>query len=171
MSDPPSKVPTYAPIALGSDHLGHPLKEAIKDHLQAKGIDVVDFSAGEAIPIDYPDVAVEVARAVAEGRFTRAVLVCGTGIGMSIAANKVPGVRAANVADPYSAERARKSNDAQILCLGSRVVSADVSRLLIDHWLAAEFGAGESARKVAKLEALDGPRRVNSAAQDAADAR
>ncbi len=142
-------------IALGADHLGYPLKEAVREHLESLGHEVVDFGVTDPRPVDYPDVAVEVARAVADGTFGRAILVCGTGIGMAITANKVPGVRAANVADPYSAERARKSNDAQVLCLGARVVAPEVARIIVDHWLASEFQGGESARKVAKIDALD----------------
>ncbi len=130
-------------IALGADHLGYPLKEAVKRQLEG----------------DYPDVAVEVARAVAGGTFGRAILVCGTGIGMAITANKVPGVRAATVADPYSAERARKSNDAQVLCLGARVVPPELAAIIVEHWLASEFQGGDSAGKVAKIEALDVSRR------------
>ena len=143
-------------IAVGADHLGLPLKDVVKDYLEAGGHEVVDFGVTEATPVDYPDVAIAVAEAVAAGTYGRAILVCGTGIGMSITANKVPGVRAANVADPYSAERARKSNDAQVLCLGSRVVAPEVARIIVDHWLASEFQGGESARKVAKMNALDG---------------
>jgi len=142
-------------IAVGADHLGFPLKEALADYLRGLKYDVVDFGCHSADPVDYPDVAIEVAEAVAAGRFDRAILVCGTGIGMAMTANKVPGVRAASVSDPYSAERARKSNDAQVLCLGSRVVGTEVAKLLVDHWLASEFGGGDSARKVAKIEALD----------------
>lgn len=142
-------------IAVGADHLGRPLKDAISRHLGELGHEVVDFGVTTDDPVDYPDVAVEVAEAVAAGRYGRAILVCGTGIGMSITANKVPGVRAANVADPYSAERARKSNDAQVLCLGARVVPPEVATIIVDHWLASEFQGGDSARKVAKIEALD----------------
>ncbi|GAA0967503.1 RpiB/LacA/LacB family sugar-phosphate isomerase [Acrocarpospora macrocephala] len=145
-------------IAVGADHLGFPLKETVKAHLSALGHEVVDFGVPDAREADYPDIAVVVARAVAAGAFDRAVLVCGTGIGMAITANKVPGVRAASVSDPYSAERARKSNDAQVLCLGARVVGPEVAVLLVDHWLASEFQAGGSARKVAKMNALDAER-------------
>lgn len=143
-------------IAMGADHLGYPLKESVKDHLLELGHEVVDYGVFDESPVDYPDVAIEVARDVAAGVFDRAILVCGTGIGMAITANKVPGVRAASVSDPYSAERARKSNDAQVLCLGSRVVGPSVASLLVDHWLDAEFQGGSSARKVAKINALDG---------------
>ena len=142
-------------IALGADHLGLPLKDAVKAHLADLGHEVVDFGVNDAQPVDYPDVAVTVAREVAAGTFGRAILVCGTGIGMAITANKVPGVRAASVADPYSAERARKSNDAQVLCLGARVVPPELAVIIVDHWLASEFQGGDSRRKVAKIEALD----------------
>jgi ribose 5-phosphate isomerase B len=142
-------------IAVGADHLGLPLKESVKRHLEVLGHEVVDFGVGDETPVDYPDVAVVVAQEVAADRFERAILVCGTGIGMAITANKVPGVRAANVADPYSAERARASNNAQVLCLGARVVAPQVADILVDHWLAAEFQGGDSARKVSKMDALD----------------
>ena len=145
-------------VAIGADDLGFPLKEVIKAHLEARGHEAVDFGCFDEAPVDYPDVAAEVARAVADGRFERAILVCGTGLGMAIAANKVPGVRAASVTDPYSAERARKSNDAQVLCLGSRVVGTEVAKILVDHWLDSEFVGGDSARKVAKIAAIDAAR-------------
>ncbi|HEX6655969.1 MAG TPA: ribose 5-phosphate isomerase B [Candidatus Limnocylindria bacterium] len=142
-------------IAVGADHLGYPLKESVKQHLEGLGHEVVDFGVGDDQPVDYPDVAVVVAREVAANRFERAILVCGTGIGMAMTANKIPGVRAANVADPYSAERARASNNAQVLCLGARVVAPQIADILVDHWLAAEFQGGDSARKVSKMDALD----------------
>jgi ribose 5-phosphate isomerase B len=142
-------------IAVGADNLGLPLKQDVKEHLESAGHEVVDFGVHDPTPVDYPDVAIEVSRAVAAGAFDRAILVCGTGIGMAITANKVPGVRAASVADPYSAERARMSNDAQVLCLGSRVVTPHVARIIVDHWLASEFQGGGSARKVDKIRALD----------------
>ena len=142
-------------IAMGADHLGYPLKELIAEYLRASGHSIVDFGCHSTDPVDYPDVAIDVARAVAAGGFDRAILICGTGIGMAITANKVPGVRAASVSDPYSAERARKSNDAQVLCLGSKVVGTDLAKVLVDHWLASEFSGGNSARKVAKIDALD----------------
>jgi ribose 5-phosphate isomerase B len=142
-------------IAIGSDHLGYPLKESVKGHLGSLGLEVVDFGTHDEVPVDYPDIAEAVARAVGDGQFGRAILICGTGIGMAIAANKVQGVRAATVADPYSAERARKSNNAQVLCLGSQVTGVSVALILVDHWLAAEFQGGGSARKVEKIGALE----------------
>lgn len=145
-------------VAVGADHLGYPLKESVKRHLEERGHQVVDYGCHDEGEVDYPDVAVVVARAVASGEFDRAILVCGTGIGMAITANKVPGVRAASVADPYSAERARKSNNAQVLCLGSRVVTPTLADIVVDHWMASEFAGGGSAQKVAKIDALDGER-------------
>lgn len=142
-------------IAVGADHNGYVLKEVVKAQLAANGYDVVDFGCGPQETVDYPDVAVKVAQAIAAGRAERAVLVCGTGLGMAIAANKVPGVVAASVADPYSAERARKSNNAQVLCLGAKVVGEELAKILIAHWLESEFGGGDSARKVAKVAELD----------------
>jgi ribose 5-phosphate isomerase B len=142
-------------IAVGADINGLIMKEAVKAHLLDLGHAVEDFGVHDGEDVDYPDVAEPVARAVVDGRVERAVLVCGTGLGMAIVANKVPGVRAAPVTDPYSAERAIKSNNAQVLCLGGRVIGIDVALLLVDHWVTAEFAGGGSARKVAKIDALD----------------
>lgn len=142
-------------IAVGADINGYALKEVVKEHLLAKGHDVVDFGVEADSDIDYPEVGEPVARAVADGKAERAVLVCGTGLGMAIVANKVHGVRAASVTDPYSAERAIKSNNAKVLCLGGLVVGTNVAPLLVDHWLEGEFAGGNSGRKVAKIDDLD----------------
>ena len=141
-------------VLIGSDHLGYALKNELGRHLRDLDHEVTDASPNSE-EVDYPDVAEAVARRVANGDAEAAVLVCGTGIGMAIAANKVPGIRAANVSDPYSAERARASNDAQILCLGSKVVGFELANILVDHWMAAEFQGDRSARKVEKIRALD----------------
>jgi ribose 5-phosphate isomerase B len=140
-------------IAVGADDAGAPLKERLAAYLQERGLEVKDFGNGDGV--DYPDVAAEVAEAVARGEHDRALLVCGTGLGMAIAANKVPGVRAATAHDPYSAERARKSNNAQVLTMGARVIAPEAAEKVLDHWLEAEFEPGPSSPKVAKLEALD----------------
>jgi ribose 5-phosphate isomerase B len=142
-------------IAVGADANGLPLKEVVQRHLVDLGHDVVDFGVEGGQEPDYPDVAEPVARAVASGDVERAVLVCGTGLGMAIVANKVRGVRAAPVSDPYSAERAIRSNDARVLCLGAQVVGPSVAPILVDHWLSAEFAGGRSSSKVAKIEDLD----------------
>ena len=141
------------PIAIGSDDVGAGLKEVIAEYLKEKGCEVRDY--GETDYADYPDVAKAVASAVARGEHERAILVCGTGIGMAITANKIPGVRAAQAGDPYSAERARKSNNAQVLTLGSRVLGPELAKKIVEHWLASEFEGGRSAPKVAKMQAID----------------
>jgi ribose 5-phosphate isomerase B len=140
-------------IAIGADDAGAPLKERLAAYLQDHGYEVKDFGDGDGV--DYPDVAAEVAEAVARGEHDRALLVCGTGLGMAIAANKVPGVRAATAHDPYSAERARKSNNAQVLTMGARVIAPEAAEKVLEHWLSAEFEPGPSSPKVAKLQALD----------------
>jgi ribose 5-phosphate isomerase B len=140
-------------IAVGADDAGAPLKERLAAYLRQQGWEVVDFGNGEGR--DYPDVAAEVAEAVARGEHDRALLVCGTGLGMAIAANKVPGVRAATAHDPYSAERARKSNNAQVLAMGARVIAAEAAEKVLDHWLAAEFEGGRSTPKVDKIDQID----------------
>ncbi len=141
------------PIAIGADDAGAPLKEHLARYLQDNGYEIEDF--GNADGQDYPDVASAVAEAVAEGRHDRALLICGTGLGMAITANKVPGVRAATAHDPYSAERARKSNDAQVLTMGGRVIAPQAAEKVLDHWLASEFAGGGSAPKVEKMKAID----------------
>jgi ribose 5-phosphate isomerase B len=142
-------------IVIGSDHYGYPLKEDIRQYLSDLGHEPVDLGCFNEDPVDYPDVAIELAEKIARGEYERGILICGTGIGMAITANKIPGVRAATCHDPYSAERARKSNNAQVLTMGAQIVAPALARVLIDHWLASEFGYGRSAPKVAKIEALD----------------
>lgn len=142
-------------VIIGSDHVGKPLKDVIVKHLHDRGDDPVDLGVHSDSPVDYPDVGQQLAERIASGEFDRGILVCGTGIGMAIVANKVPGVRAAACHDPYSAERARKSNNAQVMTLGSLVVGSEVAKSLVDIWMAAEFAGGRSAPKVEKINALD----------------
>jgi len=142
-------------IAVGADHNGFDLKEVIREHLERLGHDVVDYGVKRDEDFDYPQVAEPVARAVASGEVDRAVLVCGTGLGMAIVANKVHGVRAAAVSDPYSAERAIRSNDAKVLCLGGLVTGRSLGPLLVDHWISGDFEGGNSGRKVARIIDLD----------------
>jgi ribose 5-phosphate isomerase B len=143
------------PIAIGSDEAGYRLKSMLIEVLEEEGQKVADFGCHSEDPVDYPDVAFEVAGAIARGEHDRGILICGTGIGMSIAANKVPGVRAAQAHDPYSAERARKSNDAQILALGARVIGPELAKSLVKIWLQSDFAGGNSTRKVGKIVAAD----------------
>lgn len=144
-------------VALGADDAGEPLKEAVRQYLEERGVPYRDYSADTTPPdgegdVDYPDVALRVAQAIAAGAHQRGILVCGTGIGMAIAANKVPGVYAAQAHDPYSAERARASNNAQVLTMGARVIGPELAKKIVSTWLDAEFSGGASARKVGKIE-------------------
>lgn len=138
-------------IAIGCDEAAYSLKVEIMNHLKDIGVEYQDFGADAGEVILYPDVAVKVAEAVARGEFERGILVCGTGIGMAITANKVPGIRAAVCHDPFSTERARKSNDAQIMCMGERVIGVELAKYLVDIWLKCDFAGGGSAPKVDRI--------------------
>jgi len=138
-------------LAIGCDEAAYKLKVEIIKHLETKGIEVVDFGADEGDIVLYPDVGIKVAEAVARGDFERGILVCGTGIGMSITANKVPGIRAAVCHDPFSTERSRKSNNAQIMCMGERVIGVELAKYLVDIWLKCDFAGGGSAPKVQRI--------------------
>jgi ribose 5-phosphate isomerase B len=141
------------PIAVGADEAGAPLKEHLAQYLEEHGYDIKDYGNGSEQ--DYPDVAAHVAEAVSNGEHERALLVCGTGLGMAITANKIPGVRAVTAHDPYSAERARKSNDAQVLAMGARVIAPEAAEKVLDHWLESEFQGGGSTAKVEKMDQID----------------
>ena len=142
-------------LIIGADHLGLPLKDAVKQHLEDQGVSVTDIGVKNDDPIDYPEVGKILADRVAKGEFDRGILICGTGAGMAIVANKVAGVRAVCVTDPYSAERAIASNNAQVITMGAQITGAPVATMLVDIWLANEFNAERSGRKVAKIDALD----------------
>lgn len=138
-------------IAIGCDEAAFDLKVILKEHLEKLGYEVKDFGANKGEVVLYPDVAASVAKAVASGEFERAVLTCGTGIGMAITANKIPGVRAAVCHDSFSAQRARKSNNAQVICFGERVIGVELAKNLLEIWLDSEFSGGGSAPKVQRI--------------------
>ncbi|WPB57329.1 ribose 5-phosphate isomerase B [Xylophilus sp. GOD-11R] len=142
-------------LAIGCDEAACALKETIKAHLAARGIAVQDFGTHDDQPVLYPDVAIAVAERVAAGEIDRAILLCGTGIGMAISANKVPGIRAAQTHDTYSAERAARSNDAQIITLGARVVGPELAKAIVDTFLASSFDGGRSIPKVEAIAAYE----------------
>lgn len=139
-------------VAIGADDAATELKNLVKEHLLNREIEVVDFShditGNDQI---YPDIAFNLATAISEGTFERGILLCGTGIGMAIVANKVKGIRAAQCHDVYSASRARKSNNAQIMTIGARVIGSELALTLVDTWLDAEFEAGRSGPKVERI--------------------
>jgi ribose 5-phosphate isomerase B len=141
-------------IVMGSDHAGLELKAAIKAHLEAAGHSVDDLGTHGPGSVDYPDFAAAVAREVAASG-DRGILVCGTGQGVCMAANKVNGVRAAVVSDAFSAAAVREHNDANVLCLGQRVVGEGLALLLVDTFLATDFAGGRHARRVNKISALE----------------
>lgn len=139
-------------IGVGSDHAAVELRSAVVGWLQAAGHQVEEHGPEAGQSVDYPDVARPIARDVAEGRYDRAVLICGTGQGMAIAANKVSGVRAVVVADTFSAAMGMRHNDARVLCMGARVIGLGLAESIVNAWLVAEFEGGRHARRVGKLE-------------------
>ena len=143
-------------IAVGSDHAGYSLKQRLATDLRPLGHEVLDLGAHDADRVDYPDFGAAVGRAVAGAEADLGVCVCGSGIGIAMAANKVPGVRAAPVHDATSARLARQHNDANVLCLGERLLDPDVASEAVRAWLDAEFEGGRHVGRVAKLAELDG---------------
>src|SRR5271165_5099221 len=142
-------------IALGADHAGYELKEKIRQHLADKGITVDDFGTDSTQSVDYPDYARRVAEGVAAKRVDRGILVCGSGIGMAIAANKVPGVRAANGSSEVEAQLSREHNDANVLTLGGRLLDHNLALRIVDRWLSTQFTGGHHLRRVEKISELE----------------
>ena len=142
-------------IGIGSDHGGVNHKAAIAKHLEELGHTVIDYGTQPEVPADYPDIAEKVAQEYLNGAFDLGILVCGTGIGMSLAANKVQGIRAAHVTDCYSARMCREHNDAQILCLGERITGVDLVLEIVDAYVKAEHQGGRHARRVEKIMNLE----------------
>lgn len=142
-------------IAIGSDHGGFLLKSEILKHIESQGYDVHDFGCYSTDSEDYPDIGHAVAEAVAKGEYERGIIICGTGIGISIAANKVPGVRAALCGDCFSAKASREHNNANILAMGERVIGVELAKMITDIWLSTEFAGGRHARRVDKLGEIE----------------
>jgi ribose 5-phosphate isomerase B len=145
-------------VALGADHAGVQLKDAVRSLLESKGIEVQDVGTSGESSVDYPDYAAAVGQAVAGGQVELGILVCGTGLGMAIAANKIAGVRAAAVVDVESARLAREHNDANILALGARVTPADVALKIVDTFLGTPFAGGRHQRRLDKITAIENGR-------------
>ena len=142
-------------IALASDHGGVALKEEIKALLSSRGLEVVDFGTNDEKSVDYPVYAQKAARAVASGKCERGIVICGTGIGMSLAANKVRGIRCALCGDCYSAKMSRAHNNANMLALGARVIGAELAKLIVETWLDTPFEGGRHQRRVDMVMALE----------------
>ena len=142
-------------IALGSDHGGFPLKEHIKEYLDAHGLDYVDYGCADTSSCDYPDFGAAAARAVASGQCDRGVVICTTGIGISIAANKVKGIRCAVCGDPWSAEMTRRHNDANMLAMGAGIVGPNLAERIVEAFLTTEFEGGRHARRVGLITDME----------------
>jgi ribose 5-phosphate isomerase B len=142
-------------IAIDSDSAGIELKKTIVDHLRAQQVDIVDLNRLELGSADYPDIGYHLAKRVANREFDRGILICGTGLGMAMIANKVEGVYAGVCHDVYSAERLRKSNDAHILTMGQRVVGPELAKTVVSAWLHSEFEGGGSTSKVQRMRELE----------------
>lgn len=139
-------------VAIGNDELGVEMKNAVVELLEKRGIEYVNIGVDDAGNDEiYPNIAEEVALTIKDGKADRGILICGTGIGMAITANKVPGIRAAQVHDPYSAQRSRMSNDAHIMAMGAKIIAPDVAVMLVDIWLDSEFQGGRSQPKVDRM--------------------
>ncbi|MCT4619006.1 MAG: ribose 5-phosphate isomerase B [Marinisporobacter sp.] len=142
-------------IALGSDHGGYQLKDAIKKHLEEKGLQYEDFGTNSSESVDYPEFGMKVAEAVVSGEFEKGIICCGTGIGISISANKVPGVRCAVVSDTFCAQMSREHNNANVLALGERVTGVGLALKIVDTWLETEFAGGRHERRVDKITDIE----------------
>lgn len=142
-------------VVVGSDHGGFELKEVLKKHLEDKGIDVTDVGAYDTNSVDYPDIAVSACEEVTSGECSWGVLVCGTGIGISIAANKVSGIRCALVGNEYSAEMTKRHNNANMLAFGGRVTGPDLAKNILDAYINAEFEGGRHQKRIDKISAIE----------------
>jgi len=141
-------------IAIGSDHAGYRLKCDIIEHLREKGVEFVDCGCGGE-SVDYPDIAEKTCERVTSGEADKAILICGTGVGISISANKIKGIRAALCGDWYSAKYTRMHNDANVLCMGGRVIGSGLAAEITDVFLETEFEGGRHARRVEKIMKLE----------------
>jgi ribose 5-phosphate isomerase B len=142
-------------LALGADHAGWLLKEEIKAWLLERQVELLDFGTHSPDPVDYPDYAAQVGEAVAAAKADRGILVCGTGLGMAMTANKVPGVRAAFCPDLFTARMSREHNDANVLTLGGRLTGKELALEIVEMWLRVEFQGGRHARRLGKIAELE----------------
>ena len=142
-------------IAIGCDHGGLELKNHIVKYLQDKGLEIKDFGVHTEDSVDYPDCARPVCEAIQNGECEKGILLCGTGIGISIAANKFKGIRAALCGNVFSAKMTKEHNNANIICLGGRVTGRELAFMIVDAWLDADFQGGRHANRIAKIHAIE----------------
>lgn len=143
-------------IGIGSDHGGFELKEYIKEHLRATGVEYIDYGTNSLDSVDYPDYGMKLAQAVRNEEVDRGIAICGTGIGISIACNKVKGIRCALCSDTYSARMSIEHNNANVLALGARVIGQDLALEIVNTWLEAEFEGGRHKRRIDKITDIEG---------------
>jgi ribose 5-phosphate isomerase B len=142
-------------IALGADHAGYLLKDHIRQYVSDSGHQVIDEGTNTSDSVDYPDYAVKVAEDVAAGRAERGILVCGSGIGMAITANKVPGIRAANICSEYEAQMSREHNNLNVLTLGARILDENAAKHIVQIWLDTPFSGGRHSGRVEKIHDVE----------------
>ncbi len=142
-------------IALGNDHAAVEMKEFVKAYLEEKGYEVLNLGTDTHDSVDYPEYGAAVGRAVVGGDADLGIAICGSGVGISISANKIKGVRAVCCSEPYSARMSRQHNNANVLCFGARVIGQEMAKMIIDEWLAAEFQGGRHQKRVDKIIALE----------------
>ncbi len=142
-------------IAIGCDHTAYDLKMHVIEHLKKRGLQVKDLGCEHTTSSDYPLYGEAVGRAVASGECELGIAICGTGVGISLAANRVKGIRAVVCSEPYSAQLARRHNDANVLCFGARVVGSELALMIVDNFLDAEFEGGRHQRRVDMIEAIE----------------
>lgn len=142
-------------IAIAADHGGYTLKESVKRKLESMGLDYHDFGTHSEESVDYPDYGILVAEGVARGEYERGILICGTGLGMSIVANKVPGIRCALLHDTFSAKATREHNDTNVMAMGARVIGPGLADDIVELWLTTEFAGGRHAQRLDKISAIE----------------
>lgn len=142
-------------IAMGNDHTAISMKEAVKAHLENRGVEVVDFGTNSTESCDYPVYGEKVGRAVAAGEADLGIVICGTGVGISLAANKVKGIRACVCSEPYTAKLSRMHNNSNVLAFGARVIGEEMAKMIVDSWLDAEYEGGRHQRRVDMLMEIE----------------
>lgn len=142
-------------IVIGNDHAAYELKNVIKSYLEDKGYEVINVGCDSSDRVDYPDYAKKIGETVTSGKAELGIAICGTGVGMCIACNKLKGIRAVVCSEPYSAKLSRMHNDANVLCFGARVVGEELAKMIVDEWLAAKFLGEHHTARVEKIKALE----------------
>lgn len=150
-------------LAIGNDHVAVEFKNEIRDHLEAKGIEVVDVGTNSTDRFNYPISGYKVAKLVAGGEVDGGVLICGTGVGISLAANKVHGIRACVCSDPYTAKLSKQHNNTNIIAFGARVIGIETAKMIVDEWLATEYEGGRHQTRIDMLAEIETTQRLNAA--------